>query len=188
MTNMTIFRDDMFPKFQQRLVLGKNNAGAPKVAKSLYSTKGEASCYTRRINSISSKFENWVCTQIIDIKIVKYMVRATFLMKPWNDLTDHMVILPKTDRPSTRNLVRILILMVKIQKYNKNTVIGVPLCIFRKFHCSIVYKQWKTIENNRKTMGTIYFRNFLCANENNYYFKYTDQIWCYYHHYSPFYG
>ena len=40
--------------------------------------------------------------------------------------------------------------MVKIQKYNQNTVIGVPLCIFRKSHCSIVYKQWKTIENNRK--------------------------------------
>ena len=49
-------------------------------------------------------------------------------------------------------------------------------------------KQWKTIENNRKTMGTIDFRNFLCAIEKYYYFKYTDQIWCYYHHYSPFYG
>ena len=52
----------------------KAPAGAHKVAKSLILQKenhdfaeGESSCCTRRINSISSKFENWVCTQIIDI-------------------------------------------------------------------------------------------------------------------------
>ena len=37
-------------------------------------------------------------------------------------------------------------------------------------------------------MGTIDFWNFLCAHVKYNHFKYTDQIWCYYHHYSPFYG
>ena len=37
-------------------------------------------------------------------------------------------------------------------------------------------------------MGTIDFQIFLYANEKYYYFKYTDQIWCYYHNFSPFYG
>ena len=57
------------------------------------------------------------------------------------------------------------------------SILGIPL-----FYCL------QTIENNRKTMETIDIRIFFGAIEKYYYFKYTDQIWCYYHQYSPFSG
>ena len=132
----------------------------------------------------------WQFSDLSDFRLRRYdvILGQNDVILDQNRLKQQMLIVSVKTKVWTWNLVRIHILMVKIQKYYKNTIIGVPLCIFRKSHCSIVYKQWKTIENNRKTMGTIDFRNFLCANEKYYYFKYTDHIWCYCHQYSPFYG
>ena len=42
--------------------------------------------------------------------------------------------------------------------------------------------------NNRKTIGTIDFWDFLSTFKNYHHFRNTDQIWWYYHHFSSFYG
>ena len=104
-----------------------------------------------------------------------------------NTLKQQILIVFVKMKVRTWNLVRILIFLVKFQKYNKY-IVSVFLCVFLEiplFYCL------QTIENNRKhrnTMGTIDFLNFLCENEKYYYFKYTNQFWCYHHHYSEFYG
>ena len=59
------------------------------------------------------------------------------------------------------------------------------LCLFLEiplFYCL------QTIENNRKSIRTIDFRNFLQTPKKYHHFMSTGEIWCYQHGYSPFYG